>query len=159
MKKKNWWRKKICGVYRICDKVSGKSYIGKSVDVLERWSAHGGIQNSDISRAFWERPTDFVFEVLETCKEEELAAREDFWIVLYADAPHGVFNKQIPRGKRKKAALDEAASLTDHTQKLLDTLRHDKTYIPVAGEAKPTAGPQTVALPTLEELEKLLHIL
>lgn len=159
MKKKNWWRKKICGVYRICDKVSGKSYIGKSVDVLERWTAHGGIQNSDISRAFWERPTDFVFEVLETCKEEELAAREDFWIVLYADAPHGVFNKQIPRGNRKKAAIDEAALLTDHTQKLLDTLLVDRTYVAMASDLKPPAGPPSVAPPTLEELEALLQLL
>jgi hypothetical protein len=156
MKKKNWWRKKICGVYRISDKVSGKSYIGKSVDVLERWSAHGGIQNSDVSRAFWERPTDFCFEVLETCKEEELAAREDFWIVLYADAPHGVFNKQIPRGKKRKAAIDEAASLTDHTQALLDTLKTDSTYIPVADEVKPLSAAPSVAPPTLAELEEIL---
>jgi len=153
MKKKNWWRKKICGVYRICDKVSGKSYIGKSVDVLERWTAHGGIQNSDISRAFWERPTDFVWEVLETCKEAELAAREDFWILLYSERTDGVFNKQIPRGKREKAARTEAEAFAAPLQKLTASLRQDSTWTTMAEDVKLPAGPPS---PSLAELDALL---
>jgi hypothetical protein len=153
MKKKNWWRKKICGVYRICDKVSGKSYIGKSVDVLERWTAHGGIQNSDISRAFWERPTDFVWEVLETCKEAELAAREDFWILLYSERTDGVFNKQIPRGKREKAARTEAEAFAAPLQKLTESLRQDKQYVAIADKSKPLSAHPG---PTIEELDALL---
>ena len=153
---KNYWRKKVCGIYRISDKVSGKSYIGKSVDVIGRWSGHGGIQNSDVSRAFWERPTDFCFEVLETCKEDQLGEREDFWILLYADAAHGVFNKQLPRGKRKKAAQDSIASYCGPLLESLSALKTDKQYVAMADDSTPTAGPPA---PSLEELEKLLQML
>ena len=153
---KNFWRKKVCGIYRISDKVSGKSYIGKSVDVIGRWSGHGGIQNSDVSRAFWERPTDFVFEVLETCKEDELGLREDFWILLYADAPEGVFNKQLPRGKRKKQAQERIASYSEPLLEALSALKTDKQYVAMDAAATPlSAAPP----PSLAELEEMLGLL
>jgi hypothetical protein len=194
MIKKNWYRRKICGLYRLWDKVSGKSYVGKSKDIFSRWAEHSGGVGTDISRAFSERPTDFCWEVLETCDEAQLGAREMFWIILYAEQPAGVYNKLVARspGARKralaratasyevpeqvaaavedkrraraarKAAREEAkaaraaASLTDHTQKLLDTLRHDSTWTPMAEDNAPPAGPQTVAPPTLAELEEIL---
>jgi group I intron endonuclease len=66
----------------------------------------------------------------------------------------------VVEGRRRgKAARSEAASLTDHTQKLLDTLKTDSTWTPMVEEAKPPAGPPSVAPPTLEELEALLQLL
>lgn len=61
--------------------------------------------------------------------------------------------------RRSMAARKEAQAYAAPLQKLTDTLRHDKTYIPVSKEAKPPAGPQTVAPPTLAELEALLQLL
>ena len=52
-----------------------------------------------------------------------------------------------------KAALTEPASYTALLQSVLDTLRHDKTYIPVAAEVKP---PSASPSPTLAELDALL---
>jgi len=57
---------------------------------------------------------------------------------------------------RTKAALKAAraeASLTDHTQKLLDSLRHDSTWTTMAEDVKPPAGPSS---PSLAELDALL---
>ena len=153
---KNYWRKKVCGIYRIWDKVCGKSYIGKSVDVIGRWGGHGGIQNSDVSRAFWERPTDFCFEVLETCKEEELGEREDFWILLYAEKTDGVFNKQLPRGKRKKQAQERIASYSEPLLEALSALKTDKQYVAMADDGTPLSA---APAPSLAELEEMLGLL
>jgi len=161
--KTNYWRKKICGIYRIWDKTTDKSYIGKSVDVIGRWSDHGGIQNSDVSRAFWERPTDFNFEILEVCKEEELGQKEDFWILLYSERTEGIFNKQIPRGKRKKTAAASVASYSEPLLEALSALKIDKEYVAMAPDLKPLASSPIVeaCIPgfPLTELQKMLKYL
>jgi len=60
--------------------------------------------------------------------------------------------------KELLSIVDEASFIAP-LQKLLDTLRHDSTWITIAEDVKPPAGPQTVAPPTLEELEALLQLL
>jgi hypothetical protein len=91
--------------------------------------------------------------VLETCKEAELAAREDFWILLYSERTDGVFNKQIPRGKREKAARTEAEAFAAPLQKLTESLRQDKQYVAIADAPKPLSAHPG---PTIEELDALL---
>ena len=75
------------GIYKITDITSGKSYVGQSVNLAERWRQH-------IKRGLGaEQPTknklypamqeigleNFTFEVIEECPKDKLDEREDYW--------------------------------------------------------------------------------
>lgn len=89
----------MTGVYKITNKHNNKNYIGKSKDIMQRWSTHerallkhnhhsiklqedfdayGGIEAFD-------------FSVLETCLPSELNAKEKFYIEKY-DAINNGYN-------------------------------------------------------------------
>ena len=81
-----YWRKERnarCGVYRIMHKVSGKSYVGQSSNIGDRWISHMSPNGSAISSAIEASPMDFTFEILELCPIEELIRRENHYIDLY----------------------------------------------------------------------------
>jgi group I intron endonuclease len=93
-KKKNFWEKPICGIYKITHRESGKCYIGQSVDVFGRWKSHSnlaGKRKSLIKRAFVAHGIEnFSFVVIEECDRELLNEREVFWIAHFdCMAPNG----------------------------------------------------------------------
>ena len=70
----------VCGVYKITNKLNGKSYIGASIDIERRWKAHKcGTSNigKDIKK---EGIENFEFEVLHECSKDELRANERKYI-------------------------------------------------------------------------------
>lgn len=84
---------KICGIYKITNKINEKSYIGQSVDIYRRWKQHKKIgrglsevkyqrnKNDPLYRAINKYGVDnFVFEIVEECKDELLDEREMYWI-------------------------------------------------------------------------------
>lgn len=80
-------RDKNCGVYKITNKINGKSYIGLSGDIFVRWSEHKchykTIDNV-LYRAMRKYGIEnFAFEVLENCPKRELGEREKFYIRKY----------------------------------------------------------------------------
>jgi hypothetical protein len=154
--KKNWYRKKICGLYRLWDKTTGKSYVGKSKDIFSRWAEHAGGVSSDVSREFSKRPTDFCWEVLETCDEAQLGAREMFWIILYAEQPAGVYNRLVPRspGARKMALARATASYEapETVTAAAENKRRDRVARKAArAEAAAYAEPLLEALQSLKQ--------
>lgn len=78
----------IAGIYKITHIDSGKSYIGQTVNMKDRWRTHLkrglGIE-APSSNKFYQsmyelKPWNFTWEVLETCKKEELNEKEKYWI-------------------------------------------------------------------------------
>lgn len=78
---------KICGIYKITNKVNGKCYIGQSNDIHRRWKqelAPNAKLNPHLARAFEKYGIDnFEFEIIEECQREQLNEREQFYIEIY----------------------------------------------------------------------------
>ena len=77
----------MTGIYKITNKINGKSYIGQSINIKKRWENHkcmNGNKEYPIYRAFRKYGVEnFKFEVLEECEVEELAERELYYILYY----------------------------------------------------------------------------
>lgn len=83
---------KICGIYKITNKINQKCYIGQSVDIYNRWKKE--ISNSaekySIQYALQKYGIEnFTFEILETCFPEQLNDREQYWINHYNSYNNG----------------------------------------------------------------------
>lgn len=79
---------KLCGIYRITNKINNKNYVGSSVNLNERRSMHyrllriGKSHSSKLQNAFNKYgENSFVFEILETCDCAELEQKEIEWII------------------------------------------------------------------------------
>ena len=77
--------KKIAGVYKITNNITGDFYIGSSKDIKHRWANHKCLSkwkqqpNSKLYKDMAEFGLDnFIFEVLE--KTADLKEREQYWI-------------------------------------------------------------------------------
>lgn len=73
----------ICGIYRITHKESGKTYVGQSRNIQDRWKRH--VKSKDkktlISNAIQKYgPEAFVWEVVIICQPEELDDLESYFI-------------------------------------------------------------------------------
>lgn len=74
------------GIYKITNKINGKSYIGKSVDIYRRWEneKHFVSVNKHLKSAFKKYGFDnFSFEILEECEKEKLDEKEIYYISLF----------------------------------------------------------------------------
>ena len=84
-------RKNITGIYRITCIEDGRCYVGQAVDVPERWRQHIkrglGAEPPTKNKLYPAMkklgPENFIFELLEECKREDLNAREDYWQDFY----------------------------------------------------------------------------
>lgn len=89
---------KISGIYKITCIDNGKSYIGKSVDVANRWAEHikssleiGTIAKNQLYTLMKEkRAENFTFELLEEVNKDKLLERESYWIKFYETDSYGL---------------------------------------------------------------------
>ena len=90
----------MIGIYKITNKVNGKVYIGQSDNIERRWKNHkkdafwsnGHVYNYPLYRAMRKYGLDnFLFEILEECKKEELNQKEVSYIAQY-DSFHNGYN-------------------------------------------------------------------
>lgn len=97
---KNGFSDKVIGVYRIFNRVSGKSYIGQgcgSEGVYGRWYDHlknlnRGTHNAKFQAAWNKyRKSDWVFGILEICEpcKTMLDQREKYWMEFYNAVERG----------------------------------------------------------------------
>lgn len=89
-------RTKISGVYAITNLVSGRRYVGSSVDILDRTREHrallvSGLHHCRYLQNSWNKhgPTKFVFSILERCDNHSLLLREQFHM---DSSPQGMYN-------------------------------------------------------------------
>ena len=70
------------GIYRITNKINGKSYIGQSIHIERRWEEHCKPSSSSlVSKAIHKYgKINFLFEILEECQIEDLDLLEQYWI-------------------------------------------------------------------------------
>jgi len=83
---------KVCGIYKITNKINGKCYIGKSVDIHHRWISHksdsrlieeGGDTYAVHCAIRKYGIKNFSFEIIEKCMPEQLEEKEKIWIKYY----------------------------------------------------------------------------
>lgn len=85
----------MCGIYKVTNKINGKIYIGKSIDIKRRWQDH--IWESSVDDEKWLAnyrgvrtyfhsairkygKDNFIWEIIEECDESQLNNKERFWI-------------------------------------------------------------------------------
>lgn len=84
-----------CGIYKIENVVNNKYYIGSSRDIDRRWSAHKRAKEKGnlLHRAIKKHGlSDFYFEVLEECREEDLLKIEQQYLDIAFLMPHMIYN-------------------------------------------------------------------
>ena len=81
---------RISGIYCIENKTTNKKYIGKSVDIYERWRQHkihlnGNCHHNRHLQNAWNKygSNDFLFYIIEQCDESVLNDKEVFYIQEY----------------------------------------------------------------------------
>lgn len=77
----------MIGIYKITNKINGKIYVGQSNCIQRRFAQHKSpyeqqrFSNKPLYKAFKKYGIqNFSFEVIEQCSQEQLNAREKFWI-------------------------------------------------------------------------------
>lgn len=87
---------KKCGIYKIENRVNHKVYIGQSIDIETRWSAHRRCgkyhdkENYFLYQAINKYGIDsFDFTILEECNECNLDEKEIYYIQKYDSYKHG----------------------------------------------------------------------
>lgn len=95
--------KPITGIYKIENLINGKIYIGRAKDIIARWREHYRASypdnfkrknkrdgNTTIHQAIRKYGIEnFNFQVIEQCLEEELDAREEYWVSIYDSYKNG----------------------------------------------------------------------
>lgn len=93
----------MTGIYKITNKINGKSYIGQSVRIEKRWANHRyrAFQDfypeyeSPLYRAIRKYSIDnFTFEIIEECLVADLDKRERYWIAHY-DTFYNGYNQTL----------------------------------------------------------------
>ena len=86
----------MIGIYKITNTINGHAYIGLSTDIEKRFAYHKSSYNHKresnklLYLAFNKYGIDnFIFEVLEECKVEELGKKEQYYIKLYNTQQNG----------------------------------------------------------------------
>lgn len=78
-----------CGIYKITNKITKHSYIGQSINIIQRWNSHiscadNNTYNYPLYKSIQKYGIEaFTFEILELCDKQSLNEREQYWINYY----------------------------------------------------------------------------
>jgi group I intron endonuclease len=97
----------MTGIYLIVNKVNNKVYVGKAINLKDRWRVHkwnlerNKHVNNYLQNA-WNKygEPNFQFEILEECEKEKLIEREQYWMDFYSsfESDNGYNIKKIFEG-------------------------------------------------------------
>jgi hypothetical protein len=73
------------GIYKITNKINGKSYIGLSSNIEERFKKHRQMQGEKVLYSAFQKYgiENFDFSIIELCSSDLLSEREKYWIAYY----------------------------------------------------------------------------
>lgn len=119
----------MVGIYKITNLINGKSYIGQSINIEQRWKAHRSRPfnpnskqyNSSFYRAVRKYGLEhFSFEVLEECNEKELDSKEETYIALFHTTdPNYGYN--LTTGGQKPTVVNSKVS-SEKVEQIIDLL-------------------------------------
>ena len=123
---------KMTGIYKIENMINHKVYIGQSVLIETRWSAHRGRLNRGKMgkhplQQSWTKygENNFSFSVLEECSADELDEREIYYISLY-NSTNRKFGYNIESGGASKF---HGTPLHDYEQNIIDRFKNSNTFL------------------------------
>lgn len=134
----------MIGIYKITNKINQKCYIGKSINIEQRFKKHK-------TDAFWVSEKNFkydyplyqafrkygienfLFEILEECKEEELDAKEQFYYNLFQPkycltAPQEKVVKNEEVRKKISESLKGKSLTAERRENISKSLKYDKNH-------------------------------
>lgn len=101
----SWYNNNMIGIYKIKNTANGKTYIGQSTDIEQRWSAHkrelqNGIHKNTLLQNDWDAfgESNFSFEVIKKCRSIKLNEYEKFYIQQYNAFEQG-YNRTVGNGR------------------------------------------------------------
>lgn len=108
----------MVGIYKVTNKKSGKSYIGQSIHIKERWRQHVEASKKDIIDSEFHSDlkkygkSNFDFQVLEECDVCELDERECYYIDKFDTLENG-YNAVagLEYNPRKREEMDSVSLL------------------------------------------------
>lgn len=110
---------KKCGIYVIKNKINNLVYVGQSVDIFTRWTAHkqsalnpqDSSHKTQIHQAMAKLGIEnFYIEILEECNYDKLTEREIYWIEKF-NSYHNGYNMTLG-GESNKGETNGRALLT-----------------------------------------------
>lgn len=120
----------MIGIYKITNQINGKSYIGKSIHIQQRWREHL-YNNSKCSLLKYALQkygiNNFKFEVIEECSQEELTEREIYWIQYYNTFNDG-YNLTLGGEGVVKYNMDAVYEDYNFTQSIKQTAKNFKCH-------------------------------
>ena len=121
-----------CGIYCITNLITGKQYIGQSINIEKRWRSHKSSKDKyPIHRAIQKYGEhNFKFEVICECSEEELDSEEIKLINLYSTVDNGYNLTYGGTGGRKSEIAKENCSKAQNTTGFLNVSKvtSDKAF-------------------------------
>ena len=124
----------MIGIYKITNKLNGKSYIGQSIHCGKRLDEHCSNKKQFIDETIeLEGIQNFTFEILEECNKEELNEREDYYIEKYNTMFPNGYNKRwnISKNSQKKQEVKR-----EKEPKVLNTDYYTIYCMPECGRKK-----------------------
>lgn len=108
----------MIGIYKITNKISGKSYIGQSINISTRWAAHKSVSRSyetldgnELHKDILELGLEnFLFEVIEQTNVDKLDQREIYWIQYY-DTYYNGYNRTLGGNGNVRLDYDKIGKL------------------------------------------------
>jgi group I intron endonuclease len=138
--KKNYYQRKIIGIYLIQHRETLRSYCGQSRDVLHRWKSHcsGGKKAVGIGAAIRDYGVDsFTFRVLEECDVSQLNDQEVWWIQHYDCVEPQGYNRNSGGGaptfvsektREKMSEAGKGKTLPEETKAKMSAAHKGKTH-------------------------------
>ena len=145
-------REKIQGIYRILNTITGKCYIGSSINIKSRWGGHRASLKSGLSKNIkllraWNKygESAFDFSVIEIVigDKEELYKKEQFWMDFYNSVENG-YNickaagsvAGITRSKETRHKMSVAKIGKRPTDETREKISKTKTGVPMSEETR-----------------------
>lgn len=114
-----------CGIYKILNKINNKFYIGSSINIKRRWMHHktylnGGYHINKHLQNAWNKfgIENFEFLILEETSEEELLAKEQYYLDLYKNKKEQIYNFSCVAGSPMKDMKHSQETIATLKQKL-----------------------------------------
>lgn len=133
----NSCKKKVSGIYSIECTVNKKHYVGSSNNIIKRLSRHKSDleklkhHSIKLQRAYNKYGKEnFIFHLVETCKESELLERENYWIK-YLNSVNNGYNI-VDYDKNGRIIVSDETKVK-HSKRMKERLK-DKTKNPFYGQ-------------------------